>query len=109
VDHPLGQQKRPRPKGGNLMKKSLQSSQSKQFWGKERHGILKRRAIIRSMNMIVCDKNCRHQQEGYCGLNQITSLKATTNTKCGYYEARSAGKSAKTVTSSKAQAPAQFR
>lgn len=38
------------------------------------------------MNLIVCDQNCRHQQEGYCTLNCITRLTRDTRAKCGYYE-----------------------
>lgn len=38
------------------------------------------------MNMIVCDKACKHQQDGYCCLNQITSLTGDTTAKCGYFE-----------------------
>lgn len=39
------------------------------------------------MNMIVCDQHCRHQEEGYCTLNQIARLSNDASTKCGYFEA----------------------
>ncbi|MCL2056620.1 MAG: hypothetical protein FWH02_05300 [Oscillospiraceae bacterium] len=39
------------------------------------------------MNMIICDKQCRHQQDGYCALNRVTSLSQSLHEKCGYFEA----------------------
>lgn len=44
---------------------------------------------VLTMNMIVCDKDCTHQTDGYCCLNKITSLTAS-DLKCGYYEAKAA-------------------
>ncbi|MCL2580815.1 MAG: hypothetical protein FWE32_12445 [Oscillospiraceae bacterium] len=38
------------------------------------------------MNLIVCAQNCRHQCEGYCELNSITSLSGNNEAKCGYYQ-----------------------
>ena len=38
------------------------------------------------MSLIVCAQDCRHQSEGYCELNRITSLSGSTKAKCGYYE-----------------------
>lgn len=38
------------------------------------------------MSLIVCAQDCRHQSEGYCALNQITSLSSNSKAKCGYYE-----------------------
>lgn len=40
------------------------------------------------MNLIACDQNCRHQQDGYCALNHITRLTAGLSDTCGYYEAQ---------------------
>lgn len=40
------------------------------------------------MNMIICDQNCRHQNEGYCGLNHIAQITNDINAKCGYFEVR---------------------
>ena len=38
------------------------------------------------MSLIVCAQDCRHQSEGYCELNSITSLSGNNEAKCGYYE-----------------------
>lgn len=38
------------------------------------------------MSLIVCDQRCRHQQEGYCALNQVTQLTGLPGAKCGYFE-----------------------
>ena len=38
------------------------------------------------MSLIVCDQDCRHQNDGYCALNRITSLSGSSEAKCGYYE-----------------------
>ena len=38
------------------------------------------------MSLIVCAQDCRHQSDGYCALNQITSLSGNSEAKCGYYE-----------------------
>ena len=39
------------------------------------------------MNLIVCAQDCRHQNDGYCVLNQITSLSSVSSeAKCGYYQ-----------------------
>ena len=38
------------------------------------------------MSMIVCAQDCRHQSDGYCALNRITSLSGSREAKCGYYE-----------------------
>ena len=38
------------------------------------------------MNLIACAQDCRHQSEGYCELNSVTSLSANTVANCGYYE-----------------------
>ena len=38
------------------------------------------------MSLIVCGQDCRHQSDGYCALNQITSLSGSSKAKCGYYE-----------------------
>lgn len=40
------------------------------------------------MNLIVCDQNCKRQKDGYCTLNQITSLSGSASDKCGYFEVR---------------------
>ena len=37
------------------------------------------------MNMIVCDKGCRHQKDGYCSLQEITNLTGQAEP-CGYYD-----------------------
>lgn len=42
------------------------------------------------MNLIVCDQDCHHQQEGYCTLNQVTSLTGSTQSTCGYYRKKGA-------------------
>lgn len=47
------------------------------------------------MNMILCDKNCKHQREGYCGLNKITQLTSNIDAKCGYFENPGNGKNTK--------------
>lgn len=38
------------------------------------------------MSLIVCAADCRHQNDGYCQLNQITSLSGSNDANCGYYE-----------------------
>ena len=38
------------------------------------------------MSLIVCAQNCRHQSDGYCQLNSVTSLSGKNDAKCGYYE-----------------------
>lgn len=38
------------------------------------------------MSLIVCAQDCCHQSDGYCELNQITSLSSNNQAKCGYYE-----------------------
>jgi len=38
------------------------------------------------MSLIVCAQNCRHQSDGYCQLNSVTSLSGSNDAKCGYYE-----------------------
>ena len=38
------------------------------------------------MNLIVCAQDCRHQSDGYCQLNSVTSLSGKNDAKCGYYE-----------------------
>ena len=38
------------------------------------------------MNMIVCLKDCRHQQDGCCHLSHTTSLSMNSDKSCGYYE-----------------------
>lgn len=43
------------------------------------------------MNLIVCDQQCKHQQEGYCTLNHISSLTADSNNKCGYFTHKESG------------------
>lgn len=40
------------------------------------------------MNLIACDQNCRHQEDGYCTLNQISALSSDTGRNCGYYTQR---------------------
>jgi hypothetical protein len=37
------------------------------------------------LNMILCDKQCRHQKEGYCLLEDISSLTGILGEPCGYY------------------------
>lgn len=39
------------------------------------------------MNLIFCDQNCLHQEEGYCALNQITQLTGDPYARCGYFQA----------------------
>ena len=38
------------------------------------------------MSLIICTQNCRHQNDGYCQLNSVTSLSGSNDAKCGYYE-----------------------
>lgn len=41
------------------------------------------------MNVITCNEKCRHQNQGYCGLNHITQLTGKADAegdKCGYFE-----------------------
>ena len=38
------------------------------------------------MNLIVCHDNCKHQQEGYCTLNDITKATNNGNQHCVYYD-----------------------
>jgi len=38
------------------------------------------------MNLITCDQNCKHQQEGYCNMGGISNLTGSVESKCGYFE-----------------------
>lgn len=38
------------------------------------------------MNLIICDQNCRHKQDGYCALNHVSQLTDSKESKCGYFE-----------------------
>lgn len=38
------------------------------------------------MSLIPCDQKCRHQQEGYCYLDQIARLTSDHTARCGYFE-----------------------
>ncbi|RGX56494.1 MULTISPECIES: hypothetical protein [Anaerotruncus] len=38
----------------------------------------------RKIHLIPCDKDCYHQQQGYCSLDDITYLTNCENG-CGYY------------------------
>ncbi len=38
------------------------------------------------MNLILCDKDCVNQIDGYCNLAGITSVKGTTEKGCLYYQ-----------------------
>lgn len=40
------------------------------------------------MNLIVCDKNCMHQQEGYCTLDRPVSL-TNSQSDCAYFSTKS--------------------
>ena len=37
------------------------------------------------MNLIVCNKKCKHQADGYCCLNKITSITDNTESGCCYF------------------------
>ncbi|WP_156136393.1 hypothetical protein [Candidatus Soleaferrea massiliensis] len=37
------------------------------------------------MNLILCDKNCTHQKDGYCSLDTMTPLTASKADGCYYY------------------------
>ena len=39
----------------------------------------------RKMNMITCGEHCRHNRDGYCSLNHISSIKGAVGVKCGYF------------------------
>ena len=55
------------------------------------------------MNLIVCAQDCMHQSEGYCALNQITSLSTNNEAKCGYYEKSTDNKNALSPLAEEAQ------
>lgn len=38
------------------------------------------------MNLICCTQNCKHQQDGYCVLDQIARLTNSGTSPCGYFE-----------------------
>ncbi|MCL1867038.1 MAG: hypothetical protein FWF82_06480 [Oscillospiraceae bacterium] len=38
------------------------------------------------MNMIICNEKCRHQKEGYCGLNGTAQITNALASPCCYYE-----------------------
>ena len=40
------------------------------------------------MNLIVCSKDCNHQEDGYCVLNGAAQLSSSLDSKCGYYKSR---------------------
>lgn len=41
---------------------------------------------VMRMNLIVCEQDCRHQQDGCCALNQVMALSGSLEGKCGYYQ-----------------------
>lgn len=55
------------------------------------------------MSLIVCAENCRHQSDGYCQLNHITSLSGNTGANCGYYEKTDKEKNASRASAEKAE------
>lgn len=40
------------------------------------------------MNIITCGEDCRHQKDGYCGLDDLTHADASVSSKCKYFEKR---------------------
>lgn len=38
------------------------------------------------MNLIACDKNCKHQRDGYCALSGIGAIASTAESDCCYYD-----------------------
>ncbi|MCL2036048.1 MAG: hypothetical protein FWG83_01505 [Oscillospiraceae bacterium] len=58
------------------------------------------------MNMIICNEKCRHQKDGYCGLNGVAQITNALASPCCYYEGNSKGKSKKNGgTGANAQTP----
>ncbi|MCL2108454.1 MAG: hypothetical protein FWH20_03800 [Oscillospiraceae bacterium] len=51
------------------------------------------------MNLIICNESCRHQKEGYCGLEGSSQITNALASPCCYYE--SAGKSKEVKNKSK--------
>lgn len=37
------------------------------------------------MQLIPCDKDCYYQQQGYCGLDEITCITSYESGGCGYF------------------------
>ncbi len=37
------------------------------------------------MNIILCNKNCVHQKEGYCGLTYTQYVANSSNNSCPYF------------------------
>lgn len=41
----------------------------------------------KKMHLIPCDRDCYHQEQGYCTLDEITYITDCTQNGCGYFSA----------------------
>ena len=41
----------------------------------------------RKIHLIPCDKDCYHQRQGYCALDEITYITSCKENGCGYFTA----------------------
>ena len=39
----------------------------------------------RKIHLIPCDKDCYHQRQGYCALDEITYITSCKENGCGYF------------------------